>query len=137
MSLKHLTQFPVPTLKRQSSDNVASLRGKILLGSEIQEKNAENNLLENQSNIKRTKSLCSNPASMLELNTICILYIQYMNRPFSENAAPDLYVFANILYTFKQNQKAKQDLVLSVSLSQVLHQRKQDLSHVLRGEALF
>lgn len=55
MSLKCLTQFSAPTLKRQSSDNVASLWGKILLGSEIQEKNAENNLLENQSNIKGTK----------------------------------------------------------------------------------
>ena len=59
LSLKRLTQFPAPTLKRQPSDNVASLWGKILLRSKIQEKNAENNLLENQSNIKGTNGACA------------------------------------------------------------------------------
>lgn len=75
LSLKLPTQFPVPSLKGQSSDNVASLWGKILLGSEIQEKNAENNLLENQSNIKGTKESMLQPCIHTGLNFTCILYI--------------------------------------------------------------
>lgn len=55
MSLKCQTQFPAPTRKREPSDNVASLWGKILRGSGIQEKNALNNLLEKSKQHKRNK----------------------------------------------------------------------------------
>lgn len=56
LSLKRLTEFPARILTRQPSDNAASLWGKRkLLGSQIQEKNAENNLAENQIN-KRSPS---------------------------------------------------------------------------------
>lgn len=74
-SLKRLSQFLAPTLKRQPSDNVASLWGKILLGSEIQEKNAENNLLENQSNIKGTKGIRAPSLHQHWNELVCILYI--------------------------------------------------------------
>ena len=141
LSLKHLTQFRVPSLKIQSSDNVASLWGKILLGSEIQEKNAENYLLKKSKPNNEKKGVCVPTLHQHCMNFLCNSYIHYKECSFRENAAPvhtlHLYVFADILYTFKQNQQAQHDLVLSVSLSQVLYQRKQDLSYVLHSEALF
>lgn len=92
-SLRHPTQFPVPTLQMQSSDNVASLWGKILLGSEIQEKNAENNLKEIKGKIKKEdtrmsvlyeSSTCTH--TRMDLGVIANVYIQ--RKPAAGTARP-------------------------------------------------
>lgn len=98
LSLKRLTLFSAPTLKRQPSDNVASFWGKILLGSEIQEKNAENNLLENQSNIKGRKTV-SAPTLNEHMNEFYVHFVHIRSIFFIAKAVSahvDLNIFANV-----------------------------------------
>lgn len=68
------------------------------------------------------------------MNFICILYILEMLVHCKGHKCT-----RRPQHTSKciEKQQVQQDLVLSMSPSQVLYERKQDLSHLFGGEALF
>lgn len=119
----------MPTLKRQPSDNAVSLWGKILLRREIKEKKAENNLFENQSNIKGTKGVCA-PTLHQHRNELTFCTIKKCS--FNVSIHRDHSVFANVYFKKKTANTVRPGSV-SVTESGFISQQKRSESSVSWG----